>query len=111
MKNSDIKAREGGDTFLSKYDNSLHKALSSLYPDHDWLPWAFESVPRGFWDILENQKKFLDWFAKEAGITKMEQWYTIQVNSACTVPVMCACAKSPCECVLVRVCVVVCVKK
>lgn len=34
-------------------------------------------VPRGFWKLKENQKKFLDKLGKELGIKGHEDWYNI----------------------------------
>jgi hypothetical protein len=79
VKSSDIKAVPGGERFLSAYDNSLHKMLSSLMPRFEWVPWNFEAVPRGFWNSIENQKQYLEWLAMELGIKKMDQWYSVQV--------------------------------
>lgn len=30
------------------YDQSLYKALSAVYPDHEWIPWLFSATPHSF---------------------------------------------------------------
>jgi hypothetical protein len=52
-------------------------ALKDLYPDVEWLPWKFSKVPRRFWESRVNQRLFLEWFAKEKGIQKKEDWHTV----------------------------------
>ena len=48
-------------TILSKfYNNSLHEALSTIYPNFDWKPWKFQFTRRGFWKRKENRKKFFE---------------------------------------------------
>lgn len=67
----------GGSELLDRYYGGvLYRALQNLYPEHDWKPWLFnQSVPKGHWDSLENQKCFVDWFYKETGMKGMEEWY------------------------------------
>jgi hypothetical protein len=57
----DVK-RNGGASLLAKYNNSILNLLASLYPKRKWLPWKFTKAPNGFWDNLENQREFMDWF-------------------------------------------------
>lgn len=41
---------------LSKYNSSLYKALSTIYPQHQWIAWKFdEPLPWGFWSEKSNQ--------------------------------------------------------
>jgi hypothetical protein len=49
-----------GFTLLEKYYGSLRRLMTSLFPEYDWHPWRFDSVPQGFWDNLENQRR-LEW--------------------------------------------------
>jgi hypothetical protein len=71
--------KAGGNTLLrGVYSNSLYALLSTLYPQHTWLPWKFQAgVPSGFWETEANQRWFLDWVEKELGFTTWEDWYTV----------------------------------
>jgi hypothetical protein len=69
--------KNGGSTLLSKYGNSPCKLVMALYPNHQWLVWKFEIVPKGFWEIKENQKKFMDWIGLELGFKVMDDWYKL----------------------------------
>lgn len=59
---------------LGYYADSIARALTDLFPEHEWHLWCFESVPRGFWHHSENQKQFLDWFANKFEIRSPEEW-------------------------------------
>jgi hypothetical protein len=59
------------------YGGSLCVALQNAYPDHEWLEWRFEKSPKGFWDSVENQIKYVDWLGKQLGISAPEQWYNV----------------------------------
>ena len=67
----------GGSGLLLLYGSSIYNLLSQILPQYNWLPWKFNSVPNGYWDDLNNQKKFLDYLTKELNIKKDEDWYQI----------------------------------
>lgn len=64
----------GGFTLLKKYGYSPYNLLSAVYPEYDWLPWKFSSVPKLFWKDDRNVKQFLDWAAIELGIKEPSDW-------------------------------------
>jgi hypothetical protein len=68
---------ELGGSSLFKNNASLSLLLSEMYPDYEWLPWKFASRPHNFWDDMKNQRKFLDWIAKEQNVKDMSDWYDI----------------------------------
>jgi hypothetical protein len=73
--------RRGGSALLNIYGNSLFKTLSSVYPEFEWSPCFGEAeVPR-FWSSVENQRKFLDWFAFVHGIEEPHHWYGVTGSS------------------------------
>ena len=41
------------------------------------MPWKFQTTPRNFWNDISNQRKYIDWLAKELKITKQEDWYSV----------------------------------
>lgn len=68
----------GGRTLLKKYKDSRVALLSSLLPDHEWLPWKFSKSSRNFWDDISNQRSFLNWHGKnKLQIQQMEDWYNV----------------------------------
>ena len=68
----------GGSSLLSdKYNDNILQLLTHFYPNYEWLPWKFETCPRGYWENIENQKKFVKWAAKELNIKEPSDWYNI----------------------------------
>ncbi len=65
---------------MAKYGNSPSKVIMSIYPEQNWLPWKFSSVPWGFWDDVKNQRIFLDWVKTELGYQKMEDFYNLSLE-------------------------------
>jgi hypothetical protein len=65
----------GGGHLINLYDSSPHKLLSGLFPEYDWLPWRLS--PLNFWNDKKNQRKFMDWVAKELSITDMSDWFKV----------------------------------
>jgi hypothetical protein len=60
-----------------KYNGSPSQLLSTLFPDYEWLPWKFDKCPANYWDDVNNQRKFMEWAAKELNIKEMSDWYNI----------------------------------
>lgn len=70
-------AEKGGRAFLEKFGNSPTKLLQSVFPEHDWMTWRHQVVPHGYWEVVENQRDFVDWAGKTLGLKKMEDWYKV----------------------------------
>ena len=64
----------GGSGLLAQYKNSLLKTLEAVYPEQSWHPWLFPQVPDGYWNNIENQKKFFDQLAAKWNIQKADDW-------------------------------------
>lgn len=62
---------------LHKHGGYVHKVLQRLFPEHEWIPHRFERVPTGYWDVVENQRKFLDEIGLELGISGKDGWYKV----------------------------------
>ena len=56
--------------------------LSTVYPDHNWLPWKFNAVPKHYWREMKNQKQYLEWAGKQLNTKEMSDWYKIK-NEVC----------------------------
>ena len=70
----------GGWKLVNLYDNSHIKLIMSIYNEYDWLPWKFNSVPKGYWEDKQNQLKYMNWLANEIKIKTMEDWYNVNVK-------------------------------
>jgi hypothetical protein len=51
--------------------------LSTVYPEHVWLPWKFDKCPHSYWEDLNNQRKFLDWMGKQLNFKEFSDWYSV----------------------------------
>ena len=71
----------GGGALLSKYySGSINSFVIDLIPNPDgWLPWLFGRVPKGFWKLPKNRRRFVLWLADDLGIKddEPERWYDI----------------------------------
>jgi hypothetical protein len=68
----------GGGKLLDKYDDSMYRVFTSLYPEHNWVVWGFGGqVPEGFWDSRSNRRAMFDWLADRIGVQKFEDWYNV----------------------------------
>lgn len=55
----DMVAKAGGHAIQRRY--SLIEMLELTFPEHEWLPWRMRCAPKGFFDDLENIRKYLSW--------------------------------------------------
>jgi hypothetical protein len=60
-----------------KYNGSPSLLLSTVYPEHNWLPWKFALCPKNYWEDDKNQRKFIEWAEKQFNIKEMSDWYNI----------------------------------
>eukprot|EP01118_Nematostelium_gracile_P008062 TRINITY_DN2649_c0_g1_i2.p1 TRINITY_DN2649_c0_g1~~TRINITY_DN2649_c0_g1_i2.p1 ORF type:complete len:817 (-),score=149.57 TRINITY_DN2649_c0_g1_i2:621-2738(-) len=69
----------GGESLLNDYyHGSLLEALTKVYPSHRWLPWKFKfGLPQGYWNLLENQRTFLNWIQQELKFSTKEDWFKL----------------------------------
>jgi hypothetical protein len=74
LKMEDITQNEGSQV-ISQYGGSIYKALSSIYPQYEWLPWKFNNL-----ETKDQQKEYLEWLAKQLGVKQMEDWYAVAEN-------------------------------
>ena len=46
------------------FNNSPYEAINITYPEHNYKPWEFNQVPRGYWDNIENGINATKWLIK-----------------------------------------------
>lgn len=63
---------------IDQYNGSPAQLLAAVYPEYDWLPWKFERTTNNYWNDLKNQRKFMDWAAKQLNITSVNDWYRVK---------------------------------
>eukprot|EP00027_Filamoeba_sp_ATCC50430_P012117 CAMPEP_0168573886 /NCGR_PEP_ID=MMETSP0413-20121227/18779_1 /TAXON_ID=136452 /ORGANISM="Filamoeba nolandi, Strain NC-AS-23-1" /LENGTH=312 /DNA_ID=CAMNT_0008607177 /DNA_START=21 /DNA_END=956 /DNA_ORIENTATION=- len=74
----DLSTR-GGEHLLLLHGRSM---LQALYPNYEWLPWKFPKLPKGYWNNMDNQKKFFEWLRHPSrlNIPSLEDWYKVSVE-------------------------------
>jgi hypothetical protein len=63
--------------YLVHYGHSIPAMLADLYPEHEWLPWRFKQAKRGYWNDIENRRKYVFWVAKQLDIKEISDWYRV----------------------------------
>ena len=59
---------------------STIELLKDQFPKYKWLEWKFGHVSEGFWKKRANVFRFRDWFQKQLGIKKLEDWYEVTAS-------------------------------
>jgi hypothetical protein len=78
VKNGDVWNRVG---FIRTHHGSLHKALKNLYPNHNWDPLRFTSVPKGFWNDEDTQRDALERYGRDKfGVKELDDWYNVSAE-------------------------------
>ena len=69
----------GGIGLLKQYKGSVYKALLIIFPEIDWNKHIFEmkSLPKHYWDSIDNQRTFFDYLYKKFGFNRLEEWYFV----------------------------------
>ena len=60
VKNLDIKKRHGS-SLLNRYNSSIFKMLSTIFPDQKFQPFLFDKVPQHYWENSENHKMYQEY--------------------------------------------------
>jgi hypothetical protein len=54
--------------------------LTAIYPERTWYPWLFGRVPTGYWDDINNERRFFDWIAQKLGILQHQDWAKVTMK-------------------------------
>lgn len=79
VRTSEIKKLGGASLLQKKFNGSLIKALTSVFPSHAWLEWKFRSTPMKWWKDIKNQRKYMQWLGETVvKVKSMEDWYRLR---------------------------------
>jgi len=71
----------GGATLLRKHFNgSPSQFIMKMDPEHEWEPWRFHVLPKGFWKKEDNQMAFFRRFETQMCLKSEEDWYKIKTE-------------------------------
>lgn len=67
-------------TILGRYEGSLFRALSDLYPEHKFKFWKFNDSPLRLWRLRKNQREFFEDLLSSRASTSFEALYDLSRN-------------------------------
>ena len=56
----------GGSQLLKKFGHPFF-LLQAAYPDHDYLPWLFNPIPKNIFSNIDIRKKYVAWLVQTVG--------------------------------------------
>lgn len=59
------------------YNESIYKMVKTVYPEHEWLPWKFESMPKKYWADPDVVLSVLRYLKRAFGLTSRGDWEKI----------------------------------
>ena len=72
-----------GAGLLNVFDRKIMDMLIFTFPNHDtwkWQFWRFGQVQKYVWDIISNQREFMDYVHKKLLINSQEEMYYTSLN-------------------------------
>ena len=67
-----------GNQCLRFYGRSPIAAMRDCFPRYTWNEWMFTRVPIGFWNKLENRKRYVRWLGKKLKLKRRREWYKVR---------------------------------
>ena len=65
----DLLNLHSGAYLFKLHRNSAVAIVIENFPEHEWLEWKFENkTPKGFWDNIENQRRYWKWLCNELNL-------------------------------------------
>jgi hypothetical protein len=77
VKGQEDVIKWSGAGLLKRYNNTLTKALTSVYPNEEWHIFLFKQVPPGYWTKTQNIREYFDWLAEKLNLQQLDDWYRI----------------------------------
>lgn len=84
-----------GSTLITRFASSPSQALSHVYKDFEFLPWKFPKLSRGYFDDIDNRRKYLDWLRAEVGVNSYTDLTTNHFLENCGYKLLKAYRSSP----------------
>eukprot|EP01118_Nematostelium_gracile_P010561 TRINITY_DN3656_c0_g1_i6.p1 TRINITY_DN3656_c0_g1~~TRINITY_DN3656_c0_g1_i6.p1 ORF type:complete len:404 (+),score=92.95 TRINITY_DN3656_c0_g1_i6:77-1288(+) len=66
---------------LTKYNGSPSQFVKAMFPEHQFYPWKFSSIPKGCWEDKENRIAYMKWLMQELNMKKVDDLYSITVDT------------------------------
>jgi hypothetical protein len=79
LQSDDFKANRGH-SVLALHGSSAVHAVIDCFPEYDWHEWLFREVPRQFWQLPANRRRYLRWLGQQLGYRQPSDWHAIRVE-------------------------------
>ncbi len=77
LTHADILSHGGGGLANVYWHGSPVCAVKECFPEYDWQEWLFIQVPAGFYDDLQNNRRYMAWLGTQLGFRKIDDWYRV----------------------------------
>jgi hypothetical protein len=77
VKAEDFINHSGVSLLYSKFGGSPQKVAQFFHPNHEWLPWKFQTSGQGYWNNRLNVEKYLYWLGDKLEIISPNDWYEV----------------------------------
>lgn len=78
VRRDDFK-QNSGSGFLKRFKKPYF-GLKIAFPDYEWLPWCFKTLPDGFWDNESNLQWYLQWLGEQLNFRSSTDWIGISTK-------------------------------
>lgn len=78
IKKSHFQENSGGGLLGSIYNHSPQCAVAELFPNFQFLPWMFTTVPQGYWQHTDNRLAFLIWLGEKKNVQSFADWQRLK---------------------------------
>jgi hypothetical protein len=66
-------AKNRGLGILRQYKGSPSSLVSSVFSEHIFSPWLFRTVPKGYFKVRENRRRYVEWLRAAVGVASTEE--------------------------------------
>lgn len=69
-----------GGALLLEYNSSVSATVKACFPGYDWKEWMFNRLPQGFWDDLQNCRRYMQWLGRRLHYQQLDDWYRVKAS-------------------------------
>lgn len=62
----------------SHYSSNVGRAVTTTFPEHPWLPWLFDKLPKDYWEPTTHVVTYLNWLGSNSlSVRRHDDWYQV----------------------------------
>ncbi len=71
----------GGGGLLNKvYNGSISLLVSTVYPEHKWLPWKFHRLPKDYNISQSSKQEIIEFLKEKFDIINKDDWNKVTLE-------------------------------